>query len=226
MIIKAKKLVEDLMKNENSGHGMEHINRVLELALKFAEQETCNKDIVTLGVLLHDVDDYKLFGAQNQAELTNTKIILNQLDIDDATKNEVLNIVANIGYSKRLKGKTPQSIEGKIVSDADMCDAIGAIGILRIQQYTLKHGNSFFDKDIWPIENINAQTYTKQCAETSVCHIFEKALKLKNLMLTKAGKKEAQKRHNFVVEFLRQFFEEENVPNWQQYLTDYLANLD
>lgn len=226
MIIKAKKLVEDLMKNENSGHGMEHINRVLELALKFAEQETCNKDIVTLGVLLHDVDDYKLFGAQNQAELTNTKIILNQLDLDDATKNEVLNIVANIGYSKRLKGKTPQSIEGKIVSDADMCDAIGAIGILRIQQYTLKHGNSFFDKDIWPIENINAQTYTKQCAETSVCHIFEKALKLKNLMLTKAGKKEAQKRHNFVVEFLRQFFEEENVPNWQQYLTDYLANLD
>ena len=41
-------------------------------------------------------------------------------------------------------------------------------------------------------------------------------------MLTDSGKKEAVKRHNFMVEFLRRFFEEENVPEWIDYLDDYL----
>ena len=59
MINKAKSLVEDLMKNEDTGHGMEHILRVLDLALKFADSESCDKEKVALIALLHDVDDYK-----------------------------------------------------------------------------------------------------------------------------------------------------------------------
>lgn len=42
--------------------------------------------------------------------------------------------------------------------------------------------------------------------------MFEKLLRLKDLMLTDSGKKEAIKRHNMMIEFLYHFFEEENVP--------------
>ena len=38
------------------------------------------------------------------------------------------------------------------------------------------------------IEDMTAEKYTRRCADSSVCHIFEKILKLKNLMLTKSGK--------------------------------------
>ena len=100
VIRKAKQLVEDLMRNEDSGHGMEHINRVLDLAMKFAEKEDCNKDLVILGALLHDVDDYKVFGEQSQENMTNTNIILNQLGLEEEMKKSVLDIVAKIGYSK------------------------------------------------------------------------------------------------------------------------------
>lgn len=73
MIEKVKEQVTELLNKDNSGHGMEHINRVLELSLKFAEIEKGNKEIVSLIALLHDVDDYKLFGMENAENLTNAK---------------------------------------------------------------------------------------------------------------------------------------------------------
>ena len=225
MIETARKLVEELMKNDDSGHGMEHINRVVDLAITFAEQEKCDKDIVALGALLHDVDDYKLFGVESQNNLTNTNIILDKLNLDEDIKNSVLDIVSKIGYSKYLNGIRPNTIEGMIVSDADMCDAIGVSGIIRTHKYTLKNGRVFFDKDKWPIDDIDASKYTRKVADTSVCHIFEKVLRLKNIMMTKSGKQEAILRHKFVVDFLRQLFREEKAYDWEEYLNNYLSKL-
>ncbi len=225
MINRARKLIEELMAGENSGHGMDHVNRVFDLAMTFAEKENCNKELVALGALLHDADDYKLFGEQNQEQLTNTKNILNMLQVDEQTKSSVLEIVANIGYSKRLKGKKPETIEGMIVSDADMCDAIGANGLLRTHKYSLKYGKDFFDKNEWPVEDMSAEKYTRKYSGSSVCHVFEKLLKLKNLMLTEAGKQEAIERHNFMIAFLRQLFKEENAYEWEMYLDKYLKTL-
>ncbi|MBO5394290.1 MAG: HD domain-containing protein [Clostridia bacterium] len=222
MIEKTKQLVAELMKNEDSGHGMDHVMRVYALAMKFAQTETCDKNIVALGALLHDVDDYKLFGTKNQAELTNTRIILDKLGADNQTQQKVLDIVKTIGYTKRLKGIFPTSIEGKIVSDADMCDAAGAMGIIRTFQYSIKFGKPFFNKDIWPDEDIIAGRSLKKASDTAVCHFFEKLLKLKNFMLTDSGKQEAAERHRAFTSFLRQVFREENAPEWEEYLDKYL----
>lgn len=161
MIEEVQQKVYELLNNDNSGHGMEHINRVLELSLKFAKIENANKDIVTLIALLHDVDDYKLFGMNHAENLTNAK---------------------------------------KIMSDCNI------------------------DKNIFPIVNLSADKYTSRCADSSVCHIFEKILKLKNLMLTDAGKKEAINRHQIIVDFLYHLFSEENALDWIEYLDNYLKN--
>jgi uncharacterized protein len=219
-----KEKVYNLLNKDDSGHGMEHINRVLELSLKFAEKESANKDIVSLISLLHDVDDYKLFGMDNAENLTNAKKIMNECDVDTNIQDEVCLALNNIGYSKRLKGDCPTTLEGKIVSDADMCDALGANGILRVYTYSMKNGKPFFNKDIFPIENMTAEKYTSRCADSSVCHIFEKILKLKNLMLTESGKEEAKSRHQIIVDFLYHLFDEENALEWKEYLNNYLQN--
>ncbi len=195
MIEKVKTQVSELLSEDNSGHGMEHINRVLELSLKFAEKENGNKDIVSLIALLHDVDDYKLFGIDSAENLTNAKKIMNDCNVDKNIQDQVCLALNNIGYSKRLKGCCPTTLEGKIVSDADMCDALGANEILRVYTYSMKNGRPFFNKDIFPIKDMTAEKYTKRCADSSVCHIFEKILKLKDLMLTEAGKEESKNRH-------------------------------
>ncbi|MCI9443096.1 MAG: HD domain-containing protein [Oscillospiraceae bacterium] len=222
MIEKIRKQVCELLEKDHCGHGMDHVNRVLHLSLKFAETENANQDTAALIALLHDVDDYKLFGMESAEHLTNARMILNQCSIDDAVKEQVLSAVKTIGYSKRLTGLRPITLEGMIVSDADMCDGIGVTGILRSYQYNLAHGNVFFDKSIYPTLNMSATDYMAKKSGTVVTHMFEKSLRLKDLMLTGSGKREALERHNTMVAFLYHFFEEENVPEWTDYLDHYL----
>ena len=69
--------VYNCLKNDHSGHGMDHIDRVLDLSLKFCKVENANKEIVTLIALLHDVDDYKLVGIEiNNKEILKTDIVV------------------------------------------------------------------------------------------------------------------------------------------------------
>ena len=209
--------VYNCLKNDKSGHGMDHIDRVVDLSLKFCELENANKNIVTLIALLHDVDDYKLVGKEQANELTNAKNIMNECSIDSNIQEIVCNEIKRIGYSKSLKGVRPLTIEGKIVSDADMCDAIGAHGILRCYTYSMKINQPFFNPNVFPIEDISQEKYTTYDS-TSVNHMFEKLLKLKDLMLTNAGKEESKRRHEIIVEFLKHYFEEENAIEWLQLL--------
>ncbi|WP_296879915.1 hypothetical protein [Thomasclavelia sp.] len=55
---------------------MDHVNRVLEPALKFAQKENANKDIVSLLALFHNVAKYKLFGMDNVENVSNIKKIV------------------------------------------------------------------------------------------------------------------------------------------------------
>lgn len=224
MIEEVRKQVYRLLDKDNSGHGTEHIERVSKMSLRFAEAENADKETVALIALLHDADDYKLFGTENADNLTNAKNILEQCSIENKIKEQVLGAIKAIGYGKRLKGIIPSTLEGMIVSDADMCDSIGCTGILRSYQYNSAHGNLFFDKNVYPVLNMSASDYMAKKSGTVVTHMFEKLLKLKDLMLTDSGKKEATGRHNIMVEFLCHFFEEENVPEWTEYLDEYLKN--
>lgn len=222
MVEDVRKKVVELLSKDDSGHGMDHINRVVDLSLKFAKKEHANEEIVSLIALLHDVDDYKIFGLENAQKLTNAVRIMDECNVKKDVKEQVCLALNNFGYSKRLKGYYPPTLEGKIASDADMCDALGVTGILRIYKYTTKNGKPFFDKNIFPIENMTAEKYNRKCADSSVCHIFEKVLKLKDLMLTNSGKEEAIKRHQIVVDFLYHLFSEENAPEWTEYLDEFL----
>lgn len=224
MIEKVKEQVYELLGNDDSGHGVDHVNRVLELALRFAREENANLDIVKLIALLHDVDDYKLFGKEAAEKLSNARLFMNNADVREEIQSQVLDEISRIGYGKRLNGLMPTTIEGKIVSDADMCDTAGVNGLIRIFSYVSKHNKPFFDKNVFPVENMDSSKYTRICADSGVCHIFEKVLRLKKMMLTDAGKKEMDKRHNITLDILCQLFDEENAPEWKEYLDKYLKD--
>lgn len=228
MIEEVKKQVKELLKDDKTDHGFDHMERVTNLAVKIAKQENANIELVTLGALLHDVDDYKLFGEENSKNLTNTKRIMENCNIDLETQEKIINIVKTIGYSKRLEGIIPNTLESCIVSDADMCDAIGAHAILRIYEYGESVNRPFFDKNIFPIENITKDNY-KTSGKTSVNHFFEKLFKLKNLMLTESGKEIAKFREKVMVIFLNNYFQEENngeMSEWNEYLTKYIKETE
>ena len=212
--------VTKLLSDDDSGHGMDHVNRVCRIALSISE-DNINKEFISAISLLHDADDYKLFGIEYSNNLTNTQMILSKTTFTLEEKKIIMDSIKTIGYSKRISGITPTIKEAMVVSDADMLDAMGAIGILRSYHYNITHGNPFFEKDIFPILEISADKYKSKTKGTVVNHIFEKILKLKDLMLTEKGKEESLRRYSFIINFLNEFFYEEDVSEWQEYLNNY-----
>jgi len=211
--------VTTLLAADKSGHGMEHVNRVLALALAFAQKEGADLEVVRLAALLHDVDDYKLFGQKCADELINANKILKKHHVDEQTQSAILEIIRTMGYSKHLEGVRPKTLEGMIVSDADMCDAIGAMGILRTHSYALSKGNEFFDKNIAPDDtSLQAVQYRVSKKSHSAQHFFDKLLIIPSILMTESGRKEGGKRKKIMTQFLHQLFQEEGSEDWLEYL--------
>lgn len=223
-------LVKNLLKNDHTGHNIEHIINVKKLAFKFSTNEDVDQELISIASLLHDVDDYKLVGEENACKFINAKQIMTKVGLEKDRQDQVIQIISNLGFKNRLKGIKPTCIEGKIVSDADMCEALGSIGIIRSLIYAVSEkGNGvIFDKDIFPNINIKAEEYnskgTTHNTDNAINHFFEKSLKLPNLLLTDAGKKEGYKRALIIIQFLYEYFRELNLQDWILFLDNYLDN--
>ena len=184
LINKALVYIEELFRNNSDGHGMDHTFRVWHNAMKIAEQEdNCDREIIALASLLHDVDDHKLFHTENNA---NARHFLQEQKIDPERIETICTIINSVSFSKN-RGKHPETIEGMIVQDADRLDAIGAIGIARTFLYSGGHGRSI---------------------EDSIGHFHEKLLLLKDEMNTDSAKQMAQSRHVFMEEYLKELSDE------------------
>lgn len=222
-----KHVAEDvrlLMAQDDTGHGFEHIKRVYDLTMDLCRAENANTEIAGLAALLHDVDDYKLFGQEAADNLTNARRIMQKNGVEVLVQEKVCVIIAHMGYSKALQGIRPTTLEGKIVSDADMLDAIGACGIVRCLTYALARCETVvFDKNVFPELCLSAAEYKKpnRPSDNFINHFFEKMLKLKNMMFTKSAQKEAELRHQVMIDFLHAFFREQKLYNWLDYLENY-----
>ncbi len=175
---------------ETTGHDYYHIERVVKMAKRIAQEENADLFLVELSAWLHDLGDYKLHnGVDRAAELISGFLLLQGLGSE--TIKKVLEIVSQVSFSK---GNAPTTLEAKIVQDADRLDALGAIGLAR----TFAYGGSK-QREIYNPESPE---------ETSIQHFYDKLLKLKGLMNTDAAKKLAEERHLFLEQFLERFFAE------------------
>lgn len=199
--------IEERFKNDYSGHDYYHSVRVYKLATSICKEEDADLEIIQLASLLHDVDDYKLFGG-NVGEYSNAESFLRNNKISDEKINIICNIISTISF-KGTDTQVPKSKEGKIVQDADRLDAIGAIGIARTFAYGGSKNRAMYIPNEKPQENMNFEQYSKSNG-TTINHFYEKLLKLKALMNTEAGKKIAQSRHEYMENFLSEFYNEWN----------------
>ena len=202
-----------------AGHDIEHIERVMKLALSFADAEHADQEVIILAVLLHDVDDYKIFGKDSADNLTNANRMLDAHGVDPKIKSAVIEIIQSMGYNRYLEGVRPKTLEGMIVSDADMCDAIGAIGILRTHAFAVARGNAFFNKSIPPVSTAtSADQYRETKNSHTVQHFFDKLLGISSILMTESGREEGKRRDIVMVDFLEQLFREEDAQDWITFL--------
>lgn len=213
--------VKTELSNAESGHDWLHIERVLTNASKILETEpSANYLTVTIGTLLHDIADPKFHNNDENIGVYKTTHFLQEIDLEDKVVNEIVNIVRNVSYGGG-KQVTDPSLELQIVQDADRLDAIGAIGIARCFNYGGFKNRTIYDQYALPKMDLTPETYRKHKAP-SLNHFFEKLLRLKNGMHTKKGREMALQRHQFLITYLEQFFEEVDAPSeFNQLLKQY-----
>ena len=177
-----EKLVE-ISKNHQTQigcHGYEHTERVIELCKVLGTKLGADMDVLIPAAILHDIGRKHDNHAQRGAEMA--REILR--DLDYSKVDEIVHVIDVHSFSA---GGEAKSLEAKILSDADKLDAMGAMGIYRAAQYSVEH---------------------QRDQPEFIDHFHEKLLTLKNLLYTDEAKKLAEKRHNFMLQYLDQLDKE------------------
>ena len=206
LINKTIEKAKETFQNDYSGHDFWHTLRVYNVAKTIAEKEKCDMEIVCLAALLHDFDDAKITDSTTELENATNWLKENNYPLDRI--NLIKEIINNISF-KGIDTKIPNTIEGKIVQDADRLDAIGAIGIARTFAYGGSKGREMWNPNEQYIDNMNEEEYRKNKGNT-INHFYEKLLKLKDMMNTDTAKEMAKHRHLYMEKFLEEFYEEWN----------------
>jgi uncharacterized protein len=204
IINKVSEFVKAKQTGESSGHDWWHTYRVWQTAKKIGLKEKADLFVVELAAILHDLEDWKFSGnnEHNQAET-----ILNDLAVESEIINHVLVIIKNLSFKGAGVDSSMETIEGKVVQDADRLDALGAIGIARAFAYGGFKGREMYDPEVKSQKHESFEQY-KNSKGTTLNHFYEKLFLLKDLMNTETAKQIAQERHKFMEEFVKCFLKE------------------
>ena len=187
-----QKYIYDILGSEPSGHDYLHALRVYQNCINLMEPNV-DEDVVYASAFVHDLIDHKLQHPFTQS-IEDISTVLQSVGLSHAKIKHVFDIIENISYSS---GKTPESIEGKIVQDADRLDALGAIGIARAFSFGGSKGRTIYDLK------------TTDGTDT-VSHFYQKLLLLEDTFHTPKARAIAHERTEYMKTYLIQLFQEVN----------------
>ena len=199
--------VQETLKNAEGGHDWFHTLRVYTNAKTILKTETADAFVVELASLLHDIADSKFHNGNEDLGPQKATAFLETQSVDAEVISHVVNIIKNVSYKGGHNSSGFHSIELNIVQDADRLDALGAIGIARTFNFGGFKNNPLYDPEIPANPNQSKEEYKKSNAPT-INHFYEKLLLLKDKMHTKTARNIALHRHDFMVNYLEQFYKE------------------
>ncbi|MFW6020010.1 MAG: HD domain-containing protein [Bacteroidales bacterium] len=205
LISQAEDFIANHHKDDTSGHGYWHIKRVEKTAVKLAGEVNANVFLTQLAALLHDLDDYKSGG--DEENLPFARKFLESFISDRSIIQKILTIIQQTSFKGANVKDKPDSLEAMCVQDADRLDAIGAIGIARTFAYGGSMQRPIYDPAIKPFCHTSYNQYKNNKSPT-INHFYEKLLLLKDKMNTPKAKELAENRHTFMEKFLEQFYRE------------------
>ena len=209
VIQKTIDFVKEVLSDAEGGHDWWHIYRVWKLSKHIAQTEDVDNFIVELGALLHDIADSKFHNGDEEIGPRKARKFLSSLGVEEEVIIHVENIISNISFKGGKHTQKFKSPELDVVQDADRLDAMGAIGIARTFNYGGYKGREIYNPEIKPNLNMTKEEYKNSNAPT-LNHFYEKLLLLKDRMNTKTGKSMAEHRHQFMEQFLDEFYKEWN----------------
>ncbi|MDO8517033.1 MAG: HD domain-containing protein [Nanoarchaeota archaeon] len=210
IIIQTADYIKNKLSGESSGHDWWHAYSVWKNANYISQKEGGDLFTIELASLLHDISDWKFNNGNDLIGPKLAKEFLEKLSVEKNTISNVYNIIRDISFKGAKVDSKIKTIEGMIVQDADRLDAIGAIGIARTFAYGGATGREIYNPEIKPQIHETLEQYKNNKSPT-INHFYEKLLLLKDLMNTKTAKEIAEQRHEFMLNFLDQFYKESKI---------------
>jgi uncharacterized protein len=215
-IEKIKEIVKRRMEGLGPSHDFLHVLRVYNLCKKIAKSEkNVDFEVLELAALLHDIgrkkEDLDKTGEIDHA-IESAKMAERILEKFSFPKEKIEKIKGAIISHRFKTNSRPISIEGKILSDADKLDVIGAIGIVRSCCWLGENMAKIWSDvplEVYIKENLTKERRIKDKSKHALN--FEYEIKLKHVykkLYTKAAKRIAKERNEFMKKFFKQLKKE------------------
>jgi uncharacterized protein len=184
-------------------HDFGHIQRVYWMAEKIGSAEGADMEIIRAAALLHDAEDSAPGGDGNErANHHNASALFGRRILEaEGWSEERISRVQHCIRAHRFRGKeeAPSTIEAKVIFDSDKLDVLGAIGVARTIAYAVL--------DHKPVYSEPSQQFIQTGKEipgelhSSYHEYLFKLSKVKDRLFTETGKKVAEYRHAFLVDY-------------------------
>jgi uncharacterized protein len=185
-------------------HDFDHVLRVLALAERIGAAEGADMDILRPAVLLHDIGRPEelrdgLCHAQVGAEKARTIL-------RDWPAERVEAISHAISAHRFRNDLQPETLEAKVLFDADKLDSIGAIGIARAYVVGGLHGQRLWGRAspeyLQALRQDSSLARKNDSQDHTPVHEFAfKLSRIKDVLFTTTAKQIAEERHRFMGDF-------------------------
>lgn len=214
--------IKDIVKNELfdcPAHNFDHVARVYNLAIKLAENEKVDLEVIRAAALLHDLGGAREMNdpsgktdhAVESAKMSEP--ILKKLGYSEGKIKHILDCI--ISHRYRTENK-PKTLEAQILFDADKLETVGAIGIARAMVWMGRNNASIFKK-------VNIKEYAKENLGGKINGRIKDKTKhspqiqwetkdkfILDYLYTNKAKKMAKERMNFSIDFFNRLEKEIN----------------
>lgn len=194
--------------DEDPTHDFNHIQRVMAMAKRIAQAEGADIEIVVAASLLHDAQGANPALAEARAtHHEGSAAFARKILTGEGWEEGRIRAVQECIRTHRFRtGDAPQTLEAKVLFDADKLDAIGAIGVARALAYAATSGHPFF------LEPSARFSETGQVSEGELHSAYhEYAFKLSKLverLYTETARNVASRRHAMMVAYFEQLRDE------------------
>ncbi|PKN29937.1 MAG: phosphohydrolase [Deltaproteobacteria bacterium HGW-Deltaproteobacteria-21] len=205
MIERVRKFALQSLAEAPSSHDWDHTLRVFTLCMHIGPMEGADPFVLQIASYLHDVgrpfqDSSKGLICHAERGAAIASELLGDFPLGPETRSNIIHCIR----SHRFRGNSrPETLEAKVLFDADKLDSIGAVGIGRAFLFAGEVGARLHNPEITIEET---RPYTRE--DTGYREFKLKLCRVKDRMLTSEGRRMAEERHAFMESFFERFLQE------------------
>jgi uncharacterized protein len=205
MISHVRRYAAERLAGQQGSHAWDHTLRVCRLCERIGRIEGADLEVLRVAALLHDIGRMAqdrsggtVCHARIGAEIARPLVM--GLSVSESQKENILHCIR----SHRFRGDlAPQTLEARVLFDADKLDAIGAVGVARAFLFAGEVGARLHNPDVKP-----ERTRPYSADDTGYREFRLKLCNIADRILTSEGRRMAAERHRVMAAFFERFLDE------------------